>query len=127
MQCRPSGTRTDNLAPLGEAANTARLHLEAAGTSSPNPQASVAVNLLGLLDLVQISAEGLAPKSRYNVYLADSNRGFYGNPRALAVLKTNPYGAGIVQAVAPLKTLASNGESASAGSSRRFLIITENE
>jgi YVTN family beta-propeller protein len=121
----PSGTGTDNLAPLGEAANTARIHLEAAGTSSPNAQASVAVNSLGLLDLVQIAAEGLAPKSRYNVHLADSNRAPYGNLRALAVLNTNPDGAGIVQAVGPLKTLASNGESASAGSSRRFLIITE--
>jgi hypothetical protein len=78
-----------------------------------------------MVDLVQIAAEGLAPKSRYNVYLADSNRAPYGNLRALAVLKTNPDGAGIVQAVGPLKTLASNGESASAGSSRRFLIITE--
>jgi len=121
----PSGTGTDNLAPLGEAANTARLHLEAAGTSSPNAQASVAVNSLGLLDLVQIAAEGLTPNSRYNVYLADSNRAPYRNLRALAVLNTNPDGAGFVQAVGPLKTLASNGKSASAGTSRRFLIITE--
>ena len=121
----PSGTGTDNLTPLGEAANTAKLHLEAAGTLSPNAQASVAVNSLGLLDLVQIAAEGLAPKSQYNVYLADSNRAPYGNLRALAVLKTNPDGAGIVQAVGPLKTLASNGESASGGAARRFLIITE--
>ena len=121
----PSGAGTDNLIPLGEAANTARLHLEAAGTSSPNAQASVAVNSLGLLDLVQIAAEGLAPKSQYNVYLADSNHAPYGNLRALAVLKTNPDGAGIVQAVGPLKTLASNGESTSVGPSRGFLIITE--
>lgn len=121
----PSGTGTDNLAPLDEAGNTARLHLEAAGKSLPNAQASVAVNSLGLLDLVEIAAEGLAPKSQYNVYLADSNRAPYGKLRALAVLKTNPDGAGIVQAVGPLKTLAIDGESASAGPSRRFLIITE--
>jgi YVTN family beta-propeller protein len=121
----PSGTGTDNLARLGEAANTARIHLEAAGTSSPDAQASVAVNSLGLLDLVQVAAEGLAPKSQYSVYLADSNRAPYGNLRPLAVLKTNPDGAGIVQAVGPLKALASNGESASAGPSHRFLIVTE--
>src|SRR5262249_51782055 len=59
----PKGPGTDNLAPLGQAGNTARLHLEAAGTSFPNAQASVAVNSLGLLDLVQIAAEGLAPKT----------------------------------------------------------------
>jgi YVTN family beta-propeller protein len=121
----PNGPGTDNLVPLGEAANTTRLHLEAAGTSLPNAQASVAVNSLGLLDLVQIAAEELAPKSQYNVYLADSNRAPYGKLQALAVLKTNPDGAGIVQALGPLKTLASDGEAASVGSLQRFLIVTE--
>src|SRR6201993_1998373 len=43
----PTGPGTDNLASLGEAGNTARLHLEAAGTSLPSAQASVAVNSLG--------------------------------------------------------------------------------
>src|SRR6201993_5533842 len=55
----PSGSGTENLAPLGVAANTARLHLEAGGTALPDAQASVAVNSLGLLDLVQIAAKGL--------------------------------------------------------------------
>src|SRR5262249_55422687 len=36
-----SGSSTDNLMPLGVAANTARLHLEAGGTTFPNAQASV--------------------------------------------------------------------------------------
>lgn len=58
----PSGSGTENLRPLGAAANTARLHLEAGGTALPEAQASVAVNSLGLLDLVQIAAKGLAPK-----------------------------------------------------------------
>jgi YVTN family beta-propeller protein len=122
----PNGPGTDNLAPLGEAGNTTRLHLEAAaGASLPNAQASVAVNSLGLLDLIQIAAEGLAPKSQYRVYLADSNHAPYGTLESLAVLKTNPDGAGIVQAVGPLKTLATNSGAASAGPSRRFLIVTE--
>lgn len=121
----PNGQGIENLLPLGEAGKTARLHLESAGASFPHAQASVAVNSLGLLDLVQIAAEGLAPRSQYNVYLADSNRAPYGKLQSLAVLKTNPDGAGIVQAVGPLKTLASNGEAASVGSLRRFLIVTE--
>jgi YVTN family beta-propeller protein len=121
----PNGPGTDNLAPLGEAGNTTRLHLEAAGASLPNAQASVAVNSLGLLDLIQIAAEGLAPKSQYRVYLADSNHAPYGTLESLAVLKTNPDGAGIVQAVGPLKTLATHSGAASAGPSRRFLIVTE--
>ena len=65
----PSGSGTENLMPLGAAANTARLHLEAAGSELPDAQASVAVNSLGLFDLVQIAAKGLAPKKSYQVYL----------------------------------------------------------
>jgi YVTN family beta-propeller protein len=120
----PNGPGTDNLMPLGEAGNTARLHLEAGGTVLPDAQASVAVNSLGLLDLVQIAAAGLAPKSQYQVYLAESNHAPFGKLEALAILKTNPDGAGIVQAIGPLKTLAhveSGGAVASAG---RYLIVT---
>ena len=55
----PSGPGTEELMPLGIAANTA--HLEAGGVASPKTEASVAVNSLGLLDLIQIAAKGLAP------------------------------------------------------------------
>ena len=120
-----SGPGTDNLVPLAEAGNTVRLHLQAAGAAFPDAQASAAVNSLGLLDLVQIAAEGLAPKAQYQVYLADFDHSPFGKLEPLAVLKTNPDGAGIVQAIGPLKTLA-NGAAASAGApSRRFLIVTE--
>jgi YVTN family beta-propeller protein len=119
----PSGPGTENLMPLGAAANTARLHLEAGGTALPNAQASAAVNSLGLLDLVQIAAKGLAPKESYQVYLAESNKPPFGKLEALAVLKTNPDGAGIVQAIGPLKVLA--GEAANSSPPRRFLIVTD--
>ncbi len=56
-----SGAGANNLAPPREAGNTARLHLQAGGTALPHAEASAAVNSLGLLDLVQIAAEGLAP------------------------------------------------------------------
>jgi YVTN family beta-propeller protein len=121
----PSGDGTQNLVPLGAAANNARLHLSAAGTALPNAQASVAVNSLGLLDLVQIAAAGLAPKCQYQVYLAESDRAPYGKLEPLAVLKTNPDGAGIVQAIGPLKSL-SRGESASSDAPpRRYLLVTD--
>jgi hypothetical protein len=109
--------------PLGTAGNTARLHLEAAGTALPDAQASVAVNSLGLLDLIQIAAKGLAPQTQYQVYLAGSNQSPFGKLEPLAVLKTNPDGAGIVQAIGPLKVLAGNDSSSSAA--ERFLIITD--
>ena len=47
----------------------------------------------------------------------------FGDVQFLAVLRTNPDGAGIVQTLGPLKTLASKAPSAD--HSRRFLIITE--
>jgi YVTN family beta-propeller protein len=119
----PSGPGTENLMPLGAAANTARLHLEAGGTALPEAQASVAVNSLGLLDLVQIAAKGLSPQAQYQVYLAESNKSPFGKLEPLAVLKTNPDGAGIVQAIGPLKVLAGNDANSSAP--QRFLIITD--
>ncbi|HST20801.1 MAG TPA: YncE family protein [Blastocatellia bacterium] len=111
-----------NLMPLGAAGNTTRLHLEAAGTALPKAEASVAVNSLGLLDLVQIAAEGLKPKTQYQVYLAESEHAPFGRLVPLAVMNTNPDGAGIVQTIGPLKTLAtSSGPSAT----QRFLIVTK--
>lgn len=100
----PEGAGTDNLSPLGQAGNTARLRLNAAESALPKAQASVAINSLGLLDLVQITAAGLAPKSQYQVYLADSNHGPFGKLEPLAILRTNPDGAGSVQAIGPLKS-----------------------
>jgi YVTN family beta-propeller protein len=121
----PDGAGTDNLTPLGEVGNTARLHLEAGGIALPEAQASVAVNSLGVLDLVQIAARGLTPKSQYKVYLAESDHAPFGKLEPLAVLKTNPDGAGIVQTIGPLKTLAPSVGYAAAALSRRFLIVTE--
>jgi YVTN family beta-propeller protein len=120
----PAGNGTANLMPLGESGNTARLHLEAAGRSLPNAQASVAVNSLGLLDLLQVAAAGLMPTTQYGVYLAGSGDA----PEKLvplAVLTTNPDGAGTVQAIGPLKTLAAEATTSVADSSRRFLIVTQ--
>ena len=119
----PNGTGSDNLVPLGEAGNAASLHLEAVEPTAPSAQGWVAVNSLGLLDLVQIAAEGLVPGTQYQVCVAEANQAPFGNLEPLAVLKTNPDGAAIVQAIGPLKVLAT-GDSAPA-TSRRFLIVTE--
>jgi hypothetical protein len=80
------------------------------------------VNSLGLLDLVQIAAKGLAPKESYQVYLAESNQSPFAKLEPLAVLKTNPDGAGIVQAIGPLKILAT--QDANPQTPQRFLIVT---
>ncbi len=119
----PNGPGTENLMPLGVAANTARLHLEAGGTALPDAQASVAVNSLGLLDLVQIAAKGLSPQAQYQVYLAESNHSPFGKLEPLAVLKTNPDGAGIVQAIGPLKFVG--GKDPNSSTPQRFLVVTD--
>ena len=121
----PNGSGTDNLVPLGEAGNTTRLRLSGEGTSSPGAEASVAVNSLGLLDLIQIAARGLSPRSQYEVYVAESDHAPFGKLEPLAVLKTNPDGAGIVQAAGPLKSLAASSGSTAGTPSERFLIVTE--
>jgi hypothetical protein len=120
-----SGNGTANLMPLGVAGNTARLHLAAAASSLPNAQASVAVNSLGLLDLVQIAAENLMPTSQYQVYLAGPGDAPSGKLEGLAVFTTNPDGSGIVQAIGPLKTLAAGAGTSAGESSHRFLIVTQ--
>jgi len=119
----PSGRGTDNLVPLGEAGNTAGLRLELVRPTPQSAEGWAALNSLGLLDLVQIAAKGLKPSSAYQVYLAESNHAPFGKLEPLAVLKTNSDGAGIAQALGPLKTLRETA--AVAGKSQRFIIITE--
>jgi hypothetical protein len=55
------------------------------------------------------------------VYLAESDHPPFGKLEPLAILKTNPDGAGIVQAIGPLKTLAAGAGAAP----QRFLIVTD--
>jgi YVTN family beta-propeller protein len=121
----PNGSGAENLSPLGEAADTARLHLEAGGSTLPDAQASVAVNSLGLVDLLQIAAEGLTPKSQYQVYLADSDHAPFGKLEPLAILRTNPDGAGIVQTVGPLKSVSAGTATDAAMGPRKFLVVSE--
>ena len=83
----------------------------------------MAVNSLGLLDLIQIAAKGLSPRTQYQIYLTESNELPFGKLEPIAVLKTNPDGAGIVQTIGPLKVLAANDPNSS--TSQRFLIITD--
>jgi len=120
-----TGGASDNLVPLGEAVNTAHIRLEAAGTALPEARAAAAVNSLGLLDLVEIAATGLAPGAQYQVYLAQNNHPPYGSLEPLAVFKVNPDGAGIVQTVGPLKALVQSGRGTQASLPRRYLIITD--
>ena len=121
-----SGAGTENLVPLGEAGNSASLNLEGVGFTPQRAQGWAAVNSLGLLDLVQIAAEGLTPKAQYRVFLSDTNEPPFENLQPLAILRTNSDGAGIVQAIGPLKTLVTPAGAAADGH-HRFLIVTESD
>jgi len=121
----PDGAGTDNLMPPGEAANIARLRLTAASSALPNAHASAAVNSLGLLDLVEMAPAGLAPKTQYEMYLAESDKAPFGKLVPLATFTTNPDGAAVVQTIGPLRTLTPNSDSTIAVPSRRFLIVTD--
>jgi len=83
------------------------------------------VNSLGLIDLIQIAAVGLAPSSQYQVYLAELDHAPFGRLEPLAILRTNPDGGGIVQTVGPLKSLSAGTATDAAMGSRRFLVVTE--
>jgi YVTN family beta-propeller protein len=119
----PTGAGTENLMPLGEAGQSASLRLEGVGPAATRARGQAAVNSLGLLDLIQIKAIGLAPRSHYQVYLSESNHPPFRELQPLAVMRTNQDGAAIVQAIGPLKTLV-NGVTP-AGPPRRFLIVSE--
>ena len=121
----PDGSGEQNLVALGEAGKAARLHLEAADPALPKAYASVAVNSLGLIDLVELAAAGLTGKMQYQVYLAEADHPPYGKLEALAIFKTNADGAGIVQVVGPLKALASEAAAKAMGQPRRFLVVTD--
>jgi hypothetical protein len=60
----------------------------------------------------------------YQVYLAESSQSPFGKLEPLAVLKTNPDGAGIVQAIGLLKMLAGSSSTAPTAP-QRFLIVTD--
>jgi YVTN family beta-propeller protein len=121
----PDDAGTANLLPPGVGANITRLRLEAGGSALPNAHASAAVNSLGLLDLVELAPVGLAPRSQYQLYLAESNHTPFGKLEPLAAFKTNPDGGAIVQAIGPLKALAPGGMGDGGVPVQRFLIVTE--
>jgi YVTN family beta-propeller protein len=122
----PTGTGTENLAPLGEAANITKIELKAVpGTSSPGSSATVAVNSLGLLDLLEIAVSGLQPKAQYTLLLSDTNQPPFRNSVPLTTFVTWPDGAGVAQAIGPLKKAVSKGTQPDQESlKRRYLIVS---
>jgi YVTN family beta-propeller protein len=122
----PTGTGTENLTPLGQAADITKIELKAVtGTASPGPSATVAVNSLGLLDMLEIAVSGLQPKSRYTLFLSDTNQPPFKNPEPLTTFVTWPDGAGVAQAIGPLKKAVTSGaQSGPESLKRRYLMVS---
>ncbi len=119
-----TGDGAANLAPLGAAGQA--LHIEMrppAGADSKNGRATVAVNSLGVIDLLQIAASGLQPGREYELAMVDSPV----KPAsriALAKFTTNPSGAAVAQAIGPLRTVVGADSAGGQQSERRYLVVT---
>ncbi|GAA0746712.1 YncE family protein [Ideonella azotifigens] len=118
----PEGDGMQGLQPLGVAGQLAQLFLvpleNGRGSSSDNPPTSVALFDQGLLQVVQASATGLAPKQAYVLALADKADGS-GILQPLANFMTNPAGSAIVNAIGPIRQTVQG----QAGAQRRYLVI----
>jgi YVTN family beta-propeller protein len=121
-----AGAGTQNLQPLGVASDVTKIELKATGAaSSVEASATAAVNSLGLLDLLQVAAAGLRPKTQYTLLLSETDQGPFTNAVPLATFVTWPDGAAVAQAVGPLKRVVSAAARPGTGTAeRRHLIIS---
>ena len=111
---------TQGLAPLGVAGQAAHLTLSAVADGHATAATPTSVTLFdqGLLQVLQASVTGLAPKSAYTLALADRADGS-GALQPLAAFMTNPAGSAIVNALGPIRQIvqdAGHGE-------HRYLVI----
>lgn len=111
----PEGPGTQNLQPLGVAANSARLTL---GVPDGAPATQVTLFDQGLVQVLQAGVTGLEPRKPYVLALsADASGG--GTLQPLAAFMTNPAGAAVVNAIGPIRQVVQDD----AGPARRWLVI----
>ena len=121
----PTGDGTSNLTPLADAGNASHLTLTAPEGSGSSARATVSVNSLGALDLLQVAVSGLKPAQIYRVWLVTERTSPFGQKQELASFKTNFAGAQVVQTVGPFRqVLTSEQEKPTAQKQQRFLLIT---
>ena len=115
----PEGPGTENLQPLGVAANAAHLTL---GSSDAKSDTQVSLFDQGLVQVLQAAVTGLKPKQPYVLALADDVKGT-GTLQPLASFTTNPAGAAIVNAVGPIRQIVTGD----GGAAKRYLVIAPAE
>jgi YVTN family beta-propeller protein len=119
----PEGDGLQNLQPLGLAGQAAHLSLaplrdgKAAGIVE-SPPTSVTLFDQGLLQVLQASVTGLAPRQPYVLALARQPDG-KGPLEPLAAFTTNPAGSAIVDALGPIRQVVQGEDKIE----RRYLVI----
>ena len=112
----PETSGSANLQPLGVAGNVAQLTLGSSGRALTG----VALFDQGLVQILQASVTGLAPKASYQLVLATRADGS-GDIEPLADFTTNPAGSAIVNATGPIRQIVQEGSPAE----RRWLAVRE--
>ena len=121
----PSGDGTSNLTPLGVAGEALHIEMLPPSGAGSNARATVAVNSLGVIDLLQIAVAGLQPGQEYQLFLVDSLTKPDVTRIGLTKFTTNPSGAAVAQAIGPLRTVvAASGGAASQQPEQRYLVVT---
>jgi hypothetical protein len=114
--------------PLADAGKAAHLTLIAPEGSGNSAHATVSVNSLGPLDLLQMAVSGLKPGQMYRLWLVTAQTPPYGRKQELAKFKTNLAGAQVVQTVGPFRqVLTSESEKTAEMTEQRFLLVTPAE
>jgi YVTN family beta-propeller protein len=114
----PNPDDRQNLQPLGVAGQAS--HLALAPKDAKDGQAPTSVSLFdqGLIQVLQASVTGLAPKQKYVLALADRADGG-GSLQPLAAFMTNPAGSAIVNATGPIRQIVRDP----AAPERRYLVV----
>jgi hypothetical protein len=90
--------------------------------NASSAHATVSVNNLGALDLLQAAVSGLKPGQKYTLWLVESRTAPFGQKEGLVAFQANLAGARVTQTIGPFhKILASANEVAV---QQRFLLLT---
>jgi YVTN family beta-propeller protein len=118
------GDGTANLTALGDAGVAAHLSLIVPPGGTGSAHATVSVNSLGLLDLLQIAVSGLQPGQLYTLWMVASRTAPFADKVPLVTFKTNGAGAQVAQAVGPLRQVLIPSSAQAGQSKLRFLMVS---
>jgi YVTN family beta-propeller protein len=120
----PNGDGTANLMPLGVAGQVLHIEMLPPSGAGTKARATVAVNSLGVIDLLEIAAAGLQPGQEYELSLVDSLVKPDASRVGLTKFTANPSGAAIAQAIGPIRTVVGTTEGAAGKESeQRYLVV----